>query len=75
MQELDNLARIMDILLYRVDRANPQYRDRFPLLCGLLPTHELRGRIPGQRVAQGENVGSGPVGESPANDRAQAGIG
>jgi hypothetical protein len=31
-QELDNLARIMDILLHRVDRANPQYSDRFPLL-------------------------------------------
>jgi hypothetical protein len=31
-QELDNLSRIMKILLYRIDRVDAHYRDRFPLL-------------------------------------------
>jgi hypothetical protein len=51
MQELDNLARIMDILLYRVDRANPQYRDRFPLL--LRAVADARASRPDPRAKSG----------------------
>jgi hypothetical protein len=49
MQELDNLSRIMDILLHRVDRADPQYSDRFPLLLrAVADARASRPEIPGK---------------------------
>jgi hypothetical protein len=45
------LIRIMDILLHRIDRANPQYRDRFPLLLrAVVDARAPRPEIPGKEA-------------------------